>query len=73
MTLNELQPNPSSQQAQGNWQILDSGKLPAGTAFHAWIAWQVNPANVGRHNQDVALYNGGTQLMIAHRTQMVFP
>lgn len=73
MTLNELQPNPSSQQAQGNWQILDFGKLPAGTAFHAWIAWQVNPTNIGRHNQDVAIYNGGNQLMIVHRTMTVFP
>jgi hypothetical protein len=73
MTLNELQPDPSSQKAQGNWQVLDFGKLPAGTAFHVWIAWQVNPTNVGRHGQDVALYDGETQLMLVHRTMTVFP
>lgn len=73
MTLNELEPTPGSQQARGNWQILDFGKLPVGTAFHVWLAWQVNPTNVGRHAQDVALYDGGTQLMIVHRTVTVFP
>ncbi len=73
MTLNELEPAPGSQQARGNWQILDFGKLPANTAFHVWMAWQVNPTNVGRHAQDVALYDGGTQLMIVHRTVTVFP
>jgi hypothetical protein len=73
MTLNALQPTPSTETAQGPWQVLDFGKLPAATAFHIWIAWQVNPTNTGRHSQDVALYNGGTQLMIIHRTITVFP
>jgi hypothetical protein len=73
MTLNALQPDPGSQTARGNWQILDFGRLPADTAFHLWIAWQVNPTNAGRHNQDVALYDGGTPLMLVHRTLTVFP
>ena len=73
MIMNELEPTPASQEAQGNRQILDFGKLPASTAFHVWISWQVNPTNVGMHSQDVALYDGGTQLMVVHPTITVFP
>jgi len=48
MTLNELEPAPGSQQARANWQILDFGKLPANTAFHVWMAWQVTrPTSAG--------------------------
>jgi hypothetical protein len=73
MTLNALQPQPGTETSQGPWQVLDFGKLPAATAFHIWVAWQVNPTNTGRHRQDVALYDGGTQLMVIHRSLTVFP
>jgi hypothetical protein len=42
-------------------------------AFRIWIAWQVNATNVGRHSQDVALYDGDTLLMTARRAISVFP
>jgi hypothetical protein len=57
----------------GRWQVWDFGQLPAGVAFTVWISWQANPTNPGRHPQDVALYDGGTQLMSVHRTLTVFP
>ena len=47
--------------------------LTAGQSPRTGIAGPVNPTNTGRHSQDVALYNGGTQLMIIHRTITVFP
>jgi hypothetical protein len=73
MTVNGIAPQPSSETAQGPWQIWDFGKIPAGVAYHVWISWQANPTNVGRHPQDVALYDGGVRLMTIHRALMVFP
>jgi hypothetical protein len=73
MTFNGLTPQPSNASAQGRWEVFDFGALPAGVAFPVWISWQVNPTTVGRHSQDVALYNGGTELMTVHRTVTVFP
>jgi hypothetical protein len=73
MALNGIAPQPSTETAQGNWQVWDFGKIPANTAFHVWISWQTNPTNVGQHSQDLALYDGGTQLMTAQHTLTVFP
>jgi hypothetical protein len=73
MTLNGIAPQPSSESAQGRWQVWDFGKIPAATAFHVWISWQANPTNIGRHSQTVALYDGGTPLMTAQRAFTVFP
>lgn len=73
MTLNGLTPQPATESARGNWEVWDFGKLPAAVGFRIWIAWQANPTNVGRHSQDIALYDGGTQLMIIHRAITVFP
>jgi hypothetical protein len=73
MTLNGIAPQPSSESAQGRWQVWDFGKIPAGVAYRVWISWQTNPTNVGRHAQDVALYDGGTQIMTVHRALTVFP
>src|SRR5207249_2649124 len=63
MTFNAVAPQPSAESAQGRWQVWGFGKIPAATAFHVWISWQVNPTNIGRHSQAVALYDGGTLLM----------
>ena len=65
MTFNAVAPQPSTQNAQGRWQVWDFGKIPAATAFHVWISWQTNPTNIGRHSQAVALYDGGAKLMTA--------
>jgi hypothetical protein len=73
MTFNGITPQPSSESAQGKWEVYDFGSVPAGTAYPIWVSWQTNPTNVGRHTQDVALDNGGTQLMVVHRTISVFP
>jgi hypothetical protein len=73
MTTNGIAPQPSTESAQGRWQVWDFGPIPAGTAYRVWISWQANPTNVGRHSQSVALYNGGTRLMTIHRAVMVYP
>jgi hypothetical protein len=73
MTLNWISPQPSTQSARRRWQVWDFGQLHAGVRFTVFIAWQANATNPGRHAQDVALYDGSTQLMIVHRAQTVFP
>jgi hypothetical protein len=73
MTFNGVAPQPSSESARGDWTVWDYGDLPAATQLRLWISWQTNPTNIGRHAQDVALYDGGTQLMTAHRMITVFP
>jgi hypothetical protein len=73
MTLNGIAPQPSSESAQGDWQVWDFGKIPASTTFHVWISWQTNPTNIGQHSQTVALYDGGAQLMTAQHALTVFP
>jgi hypothetical protein len=73
MTVNGVAPQSSNESAQGQWQVWDFGKIPAGEAYRVWISWQTNPTNLGRHSQDVALYGGGTQLMTVHRAVTVFP
>jgi hypothetical protein len=73
MTLNGIAPQPSTESAQGRWQVWDFGQIPAATAFQVWISWQTNPTNIGRHSQAVALYDGGTQLMTARHALTVFP
>ena len=73
MTLNGIAPQPSTETAQGSWQVWDFGEIPAATAFHVWISWQTNPTNAGEHSQAVALYDGGTLLMTARHTLTVFP
>ena len=73
MSLNGVAPQPSTEDAQGRWQVWDFGQIPAATAFHVWISWQTNPTNVGRHPQTVALYDGGTYLMTADHALTVFP
>jgi hypothetical protein len=73
MTFNGVAPQPSNESAQGRWMIWDYGALPAASGFRLWISWQTNPTNIGQHSQNVELYDGGTQLMTAHRTITVFP
>jgi hypothetical protein len=73
MTINGIAPQPSSESAQGQWQVWDFGKISVGVVYRVWISWQTNPTNVGRHAQDMAPHYGGTRLLTVHRTLTVFP
>jgi hypothetical protein len=63
MTLKGITPQPSSQSAQGQWQVWDFGPMPANVADTIWISWQTNPINVGTHSQAIELYNGKDKLI----------
>lgn len=73
ITLNGITPQPSSFSSRGRWQVWDYGKIAAGRVFRVWISWQVNPTNIGSHAQDVALHDGGSEIVTIHRDLTVFP
>lgn len=73
MTFNGVSPQPSNQDAQGNWQIWDFGPMSSGVAFTVWISWQANPTNTGHHSQVVELYDGDTELLSVNHSVFIFP
>jgi len=73
MTFNAVSPQPSTDSAQGNWQIWDFGPLKAGQLFTVLISWQTNPTNVGSHPETIQLYDGKKHVMSIHRSLLVFP
>jgi hypothetical protein len=73
MTLNGVSPQPSNESAKGEWQVWDFGPMDADTPFTIWISWQTNPTNIGVRTQDIALYDGSSQLMTAHHSLTIFP
>ena len=47
--------------------------MPAGTKHVFFLHFQVNPTEVGRRSQDVALFDGETPLLAIDRTVTIFP
>jgi hypothetical protein len=72
MVFNGIAPQPSNESSDNGQVVYDYGSESSGT-FKIWISWQANPTNVGRHRQDVALYDGSTRLAVVHRDVTVFP
>ena len=73
MTYNAIAPQPSTQESVGSWVVFDFGKLDTGQRFPIWISWQTNPTNVGRHSQDVQLFDGDVHILTFHRAITIFP
>jgi hypothetical protein len=73
MTINTLEPSPTSETSIGGKLALDLGPIPAGRSYVLVIDFQVNPTNVGRRDQTVWLYDGDKALITVHRTITVFP
>ena len=73
ITMNTIEPSPLSEGSDNGRLTLDLGHIPAGKSHLLFMEVQVNPTNVGRRSQDVALYDGDTQLLQIHRTITVFP
>jgi hypothetical protein len=53
--------------------VLSYGALPAGRSITAWIYFQVNPTNVGKRRENVAITDGSTPLAELHRSLTIFP
>ena len=73
LTLNAIGPQPVSQASEHGRLDLILGHMSAGKKAVLWISYQVNPTNVGNHDQDVSLDDGNRRLLTVHRSFTVFP
>jgi len=72
-TVNGLAPQPLTQASRDGNLSFGFGHVPAGQHLTFWISLQVNPTNVGRHDQSVRLYDGNTLLATIPRKVTVYP
>lgn len=73
MTLNTVSPEPLSEGSGPGGLSLAYPPLAAGRTLVVRTEWQVNPTNVGRRGEDVALFDGPERVAGADRTLTVFP
>lgn len=73
MTLNTIVPSPLSEDSSSDGFSMTFEALPAGRTLTVWTDWQVNPTNVGEHDEDVALFDGSTPIASLQRSLTVFP
>jgi hypothetical protein len=73
MSVNSIVPNPESQSAVDDTVRLVFPSLAAGRSSTVWIYFQVNPTNLGRRSEDVALEGARGQRVTVRRSVTVFP
>jgi hypothetical protein len=73
MTLNSTEPQASNEGIRAGRLEFDFPSLAPGKQFTFWTEWQVNPTNIGSHDQDVSLYDGDHLLAHVDRSLFVFP
>ena len=73
MTLNTLEPAPAGEANRNGRLALELGRVRAGTKHVFFLHFQVNPTNIGRRSQDVALHDETATLLHLDRTVTVFP
>ena len=72
-TINTVEPSPVGEASRDGKLVFELGHIRAGTSYIFFLQLQVNPTNVGRRDQDVALYDGDTFLTKVDRKVTVFP
>ena len=73
MQINTVEPGPVGESSRDGRLALDYGHLGAGRKLVVYLQFQVNPTNVGRRSQDVALYDDTELLAQVDRTVTIFP
>ena len=73
MSVNSAMPQPSGETSRDGTVRLPLTPLAAGRSQTLWIYFQVNPTNVGRRSQNVALVDGTRTLATIHRNVDVWP
>jgi hypothetical protein len=73
ITLNTVEPSPIGEASRDGKLVLELGHIPAGKTYLLFVQAQVNPTNIGRRSQDVALYDGDVFLTSIDREVTVFP
>jgi hypothetical protein len=73
MQINTIEPSPVGEGSHDGKLVLDLGHVPAGQKHILFMQFQVNPTNVGRRQQNVALHDGETLLATVHRRITILP
>jgi hypothetical protein len=73
LTINTVEPPPVSEASDNGKLALTLGQMSRGRSYVLYVAFQVNPTNVGQQDQSVTLYDGNRALITLHRTLTVFP
>ena len=73
ITINTIAPSPVGEASRDGDLVFELGHVKAGTSHILFVQQQINPTNIGRRSQDVALYDGDTFLTSVDRTVTVFP
>lgn len=73
ITLNTMVPAPVGEANRDGRIALDLGRVRAGTKHVLFLHFQVNPTEIGRRSQDVALYDGDELVLEIPRTVTIFP
>jgi len=72
-TVNGIAPQPVSEGSHDGRLVFVLGHIARGTHYTLWLSLQINPTNVGRHRQSVALFDAGQQLLVIRRTITIWP
>ena len=73
MSENSVAPNPTDQTSSNGRVAFTYNKLAAGHTLVVWLYFQVNPTNVGKRSEDVALNDGSSPITSVHRSLTIFP
>jgi hypothetical protein len=73
MTMNTIEPAPTSETSADGSLSLDLGRISAGDSYLLFIQLQVNPTNVGHRDRLVELYDGQRKLLTMNRAVTIFP
>lgn len=72
-TVNGQSPQPVTQGSSNGKLNYGFGHIPAGKQVTFWLSLQINPTTIGRHRQNVWLYDGGKLVAVVHRDIEIFP
>ena len=73
MQFNTLEPQPMSEAGRDGRVVLSYDSLDPGDRLVVWMAFQVNPVNVGHRSYDVELDDGDRPVARIARTITVLP
>jgi hypothetical protein len=73
LSINTIEPAPTAEESRDGRLALDYGPLDPGETLVAYLQFQVNPTNVGRRSQGVALADGDRVIASVDRTVTVLP
>lgn len=72
-TVNGQTPQAVTEGSANGKLTVDLGHIPAGRQVTFWLSLQINPTTIGRHRQNVWLYDGDRLVAVVHRSIRIFP